>query len=72
MGLTTRSDVRRTLLEYLLEAALRAAVSPVERNGIAILVPDDLHLKMPSLRAQLHHEDRRARNLVLDLKRGEL
>ena len=34
---------RRRLLEDLLEAPLCATISPVQRHGLPMLVPDDLH-----------------------------
>mmetsp|Transcript_92513 Transcript_92513/g.239531 ORF Transcript_92513/g.239531 Transcript_92513/m.239531 type:complete len:252 (+) Transcript_92513:3-758(+) len=61
-------DRRRALLENLLKAALRGAIAAVERNSIAMLVANNLHLDVPGALAQLHDEDRRARRrLVLHL-----
>mmetsp|Transcript_29459 Transcript_29459/g.72929 ORF Transcript_29459/g.72929 Transcript_29459/m.72929 type:complete len:393 (+) Transcript_29459:1823-3001(+) len=54
------------LLKYLLEAALGGTVAAVKRNGVAMLVANYLHLEMPSLGAQLHHEHWRAWDLRLD------
>eukprot|EP00411_Alexandrium_monilatum_P081316 CAMPEP_0175615686 /NCGR_PEP_ID=MMETSP0096-20121207/65497_1 /TAXON_ID=311494 /ORGANISM="Alexandrium monilatum, Strain CCMP3105" /LENGTH=218 /DNA_ID=CAMNT_0016920831 /DNA_START=190 /DNA_END=842 /DNA_ORIENTATION=- len=59
------------LLEDLLEAALRGAVSPIERQSVAVLVAEDLDLQVPGLAAQLHHEDGRARYLRLHIGEGD-
>mmetsp|Transcript_92515 Transcript_92515/g.239543 ORF Transcript_92515/g.239543 Transcript_92515/m.239543 type:complete len:542 (+) Transcript_92515:5342-6967(+) len=48
---------RRPLLEDLLEAALRGAVSAVECHGAPVLVADDLHLDVARPLTELHHED---------------
>ena len=50
----------RRLLEDLLEAALRRAVAPVQRDGVAVLVADDLDLQVARAGHQLHDEDGRA------------
>ena len=34
---------RRRLLEDLLEAPLRATITAIQRDGLAVLVADDLH-----------------------------
>merc|ERR1719258_493228 len=59
---------RRRLLEDLLEAALRRAVAPVQRDGVAVLVADDLDLQVPRAGHELHDEDRGTGLLVLDLR----
>ena len=45
--------------EDLLEAALRGAVSPVESDGVAVLVADDLDLQVSRAGHELHDEDGR-------------
>ena len=66
----THTDTQLTHADpstHLLEAALGGAVAPVQRDGIAVLVADDLDLKVASAGAELHHEHGRARHLGLDL-----
>mmetsp|Transcript_32537 Transcript_32537/g.76880 ORF Transcript_32537/g.76880 Transcript_32537/m.76880 type:complete len:1302 (-) Transcript_32537:34-3939(-) len=58
------------LLEDLLEAALRRAVAPAERDGVAVLVAHDLHLQVARALAELHEEDRRAGHLAQHLRVG--
>mmetsp|Transcript_37522 Transcript_37522/g.76970 ORF Transcript_37522/g.76970 Transcript_37522/m.76970 type:complete len:339 (+) Transcript_37522:4954-5970(+) len=61
-------DGWRPLLKDFLEAALRGAVTPVERDGVAVLVADNLNLEMARVLAKLHHEHRRSGDLVLHLE----
>ena len=55
------------LLDDLLVAALHRAVPPEQGDGVPVLVGQDLHLQVPRVLRQLHHEDGRARDLRLDL-----
>lgn len=64
-----RGDGRRALLEDLLEAPLGAAVTAVQGDGVAVLVPDDLHFDVARPSAELHHEHRGPRHLVAHLRR---
>ncbi len=50
----------RRLLEDLLEAALGGAVSAIQRDGVAVLVADDLHFQVSRAGHELHDEDGRA------------
>mmetsp|Transcript_49137 Transcript_49137/g.139181 ORF Transcript_49137/g.139181 Transcript_49137/m.139181 type:complete len:406 (-) Transcript_49137:115-1332(-) len=61
-------DGGRALLEDLLEAALGRAVAAVDGHSVAVLVADDLDLKVARAGAELHHEHGRARDLGLDLR----
>ena len=41
--------------------------SKTQCHSISMLISDDLHLNVPSTLAELHHEDRRAWNFILNL-----
>ena len=55
------SDGRRSLLEDLLEAPLRRAVAPAERDRVAVLVAHDLDLRATGSRTR--RRSSRAANL---------
>lgn len=61
------SNYCRSLLNDLLVAALNRAVTTKKRNGISILVSQQLHLQVPSNRGQLHDKYWGAWNLLLYL-----
>mmetsp|Transcript_92557 Transcript_92557/g.238955 ORF Transcript_92557/g.238955 Transcript_92557/m.238955 type:complete len:311 (-) Transcript_92557:528-1460(-) len=56
-----RHDGWGPLLEDLLEAALRRAITAVQCHCVAMLVADDLHLDVAGTLAELHDEDGGAR-----------
>ena len=64
-------DDRRPLLEDLLEAALRRAVAPAERDRVAVRVAHDLHLEVARARAERDEEDGRAGHLAEYLRVGD-
>mmetsp|Transcript_18949 Transcript_18949/g.55655 ORF Transcript_18949/g.55655 Transcript_18949/m.55655 type:complete len:1292 (+) Transcript_18949:3267-7142(+) len=63
-------DGGRALLEDLLVAPLGGAVAAVERDGVAVLVADNLDLEVARLGTELHEEDGRAGHLVHHLGVG--
>ena len=65
-------DGRRTLLEDLLEPALGRAVAAVQRQGVTILVPQDLDLQVPRLGDHLHEENGGADHFCRDVGVGHL
>lgn len=59
------------LLDDLLVAPLHGAVAAEERDGVAVLVCQDLHLQVPGLLGQPHHKDGGAWHLCLNLQQGQ-
>mmetsp|Transcript_58005 Transcript_58005/g.147138 ORF Transcript_58005/g.147138 Transcript_58005/m.147138 type:complete len:364 (-) Transcript_58005:11-1102(-) len=63
----TGHNRRRSLLEDLLEAALRGAVAPDQGDNLSVFITNKLYLQVSSSSAELHHEDGRPGNLGRDL-----
>lgn len=55
----------------LLMSSLNGAVPPKQRNGITIIISQDLDLQVTSMRCQFHYEDRGSWNFNLHLRRGQ-
>mmetsp|Transcript_15041 Transcript_15041/g.36104 ORF Transcript_15041/g.36104 Transcript_15041/m.36104 type:complete len:678 (-) Transcript_15041:325-2358(-) len=56
-----------SLLKNLLEAPLSRAITAVEGDSITMLISDDLDLDVTRVLTELHDEDGRADNLILNL-----
>lgn len=55
------------LFENLLEATLGRAVTTVERDGLPVLISNDLDLNVPGTGTELHEEDGRTHHLICHL-----
>eukprot|EP00982_Pelagococcus_subviridis_P001093 8871-Pelagococcus_subviridis.AAC.1 len=62
-----RRDGDGAFLDDLLVPSLHAAVAAVQRDRVPVLIRDDLDLEMTRVRGELLDEDRRPRDLGLDL-----
>ena len=63
----TGCDDGRTLLKNLQETTLGRAITSVQEDGIAVLISDNLHLKMAGILTKLHDEDGTSKDLIFYL-----
>ena len=63
----TGCDDWRTLFENLLETTLGGAITSVQADGIAVLISNNLHLKMAGILTKWHDEDGTSDDLILYL-----